>query len=362
MPRALTSSVSENGSLDLAKTTSLANAIANAAASIGTAQNVKLDSAAGQQLGSLIRDASTITDTWFSYDVTNRLYKFYTRIHLSSAARDLASRLPPDARAFTAPGQTPSQTTLQIKGWSPVDLTSDPQAGMFVLDKTGAISKVVSTPQGPHLEPVVTAQLSGQNGYIAANYNSLFVATDFPAGCIVHRYSLTGATLKTRPVMTTGAPNPSRCGGIATNGDEVFVALPTVHRIDYWSNWDDKQAGSIDINQVKSGVYTSMVFDRTGHQIIVVDGYGSVFTAAWAPGESKFKVKLLTNAPNSTGNAVSVSSSHIFLAANNKVQSLSRPGGKKETFISNPKLSPHLMLASPSTKTTTYGLRTRQES
>lgn len=74
--------MSDNASLDAAKSASYDNAVYNGVKAVLAAKKGVASPAALTQTNSLVRNAATVTNTWLTYNSGSRSYRCYTRIRL----------------------------------------------------------------------------------------------------------------------------------------------------------------------------------------------------------------------------------------------------------------------------------------
>jgi hypothetical protein len=229
----------------------------------------------------------------------------------------------------------PKATLLENRSLQPADLTSSP-AGVFLLDRNGVIFRVSSTVKGPHLEKILTSSLQGHTGYVAASEKDLFVATDFKAGCLVSKFSLSGQPEGDRPLVAHYVPSSQTCGGIVAMGDAVYILLPGSEEIRYWTAWNQRIPKSLSIHLDGSDALTSLVFDRFGQRLLLSRGSGNLYAAKIDGSGNLSPLEKIAGNTKATGNSISASENYILIASGKKIVALDRANNTMAKSLSVP--------------------------
>ncbi|MGA8365906.1 MAG: hypothetical protein WB716_01175, partial [Candidatus Acidiferrales bacterium] len=82
-------------------------------------------------------------------------------------------------------------TRFHQAGWAPADLVFNQASGMFVLDASGGVSRLVADPQtAPRIEKLFQVEAGYSAQSAAASSDSVYVTSNSKLGCTIHRYSL----------------------------------------------------------------------------------------------------------------------------------------------------------------------------
>lgn len=232
-------------------------------------------------------------------------------------------------------------TVYQGKSWRPIDLSSDPSAGVVVLDEAGIVSKLVNDTNGIHLSALFKIGLARKAGWVAVNSDFVFVSTDSPIGCSIFRYSLATKSVDQKTVSAKAADDASgRCAGVAINGNMLYTLLPGNKEIRYWGSWDSDNYHSVQTKDVE-GV-TSLIFDGIGQRLLLTDGSGTIYSAQFSSQDKRLgKVTRLATKTGATGNAIVAMPDRIFLAAGKKIVALTRGDSHKEDAASIVQYTPN---------------------
>jgi len=256
----------------------------------------------------LISTSSTVQDTYFASS-GNSQFTFYTLVRIS---RDLQRMQP-------APAQYDEQ------GWHPLDLTLDPNAGLFALDRDGKVLRITQDQNGIHLQQLFQLPAAFRPAAIAANQDSVYVSSNSETGCNVFQYSFGSGQRSQRNV----GGRPTGCDGIATYGAGLFLAFPGSQEIRYWSAWSDKTTQSFSAPE--SFPNCVIHFDTYGRRLLFAGPTGNAFALAL---DTRQWSKLTSNLGYVNSIAVTPSSllfasggKVLFIARNNKNSGLNPPAG-----------------------------------
>ncbi len=186
-----------------------------------------------------------------------------------------------NAQAPAAKSAQSPPTRFQQAGWAPADLIFNQASGMFVLDASGGVSRLVADSQGtPRIEKLFQVEAGYSAQSAAASSDSVYVTSNSKLGCTIHRYFFT-----TKAVSKRLAVANARCAGIATNESAFYVALPDRGEIRYWDSWDAPSAKIWPLPGINSP--GALVFDVTGQRLIVADGSGKAYAVSVADGKAQ---------------------------------------------------------------------------
>ena len=210
-------------------------------------------------------------------------------------------------------------TRFQQAGWAPADLVFNQASGMFVLDTSGGVSRLVADPQAtPRIEKLFQVEAGYSAQSAAASSDSVFVTSNSKIGCTVHRYSLTTKAVSKRLVVANAA-----CAGIATNGSTFYVALPSLGEIRYWDSWDAPSAKIWSLPRIKSP--GTLAFDVTSQRLIVADDSGKLYAVSVADGKAQLLASNLGMVQS-----IATSKLHIIVASGKKVLFIGRVDNRRE--------------------------------
>ena len=262
--------------------------------------------ASDASLLSIVKSAAVTQD--FLYTLDGSQYTYYTLIRVSREIQGIGVRsLPTAVIAQSAP------IRFQGPDWRPADLAANTNAGLFALDSTGAVSRLVSEPSGlARFEKLF--KLNGyERGYaLAAGGDAIFVTSSNRLGCTVYRYSLTSRALSQHLVAVH-----ERCAGIATDGTAFYVSLPTRGEIRYWDNWDSSSTHSWPTSEMNKPGY--IIYDNRGHRLLVADASGTLFAISVPDGKKQLLASNL-----GTVQSIATSRFHLIVASGKKALFLSR--------------------------------------
>jgi hypothetical protein len=213
--------------------------------------------------------------------------------------------------------------TFRKRDWHPIDLASATTAGIFALDGEGKVNSITTSEHG--VESQALFSISTQNDFsaVAANSKYVFVAANSPPGCLVYRYSLETKVVDQKFVGLT------KCTGIATNGDALYVVLPGYNVIRYWRDWNVKKPQNISIAEDEKT--SSLCFDSSGNQLLMTDGLGRVYYFPLSPGgDGTIPHGKLLISTKGNGTAIVADREHIFLSSQAKVIVLNKSAIKNE--------------------------------
>jgi len=292
------------GSLTTAKQNSLDDAFHSAVLELRS----QAPNASDASLLSVVKAAAMVQDFAYTFEPRASTYTYYTLVRVSREIQGIGVRsLPAAASAQSAP------TKFQSRGWQPGDLTSNSNSGLFALDSSGGVSRLVSNPAGsPRIEKLFKVKGSESGYALAAGGDAVFVVSFSKLGCMVYKYSLASKSVSQRLVAVH-----ERCVGIATDGNAFYVTIPARNEIRYWDSWDSTSAHSWPLSEVNAPGFVT--FDALGHRLIVADADGNAHSISIPDG----KKQLL--APNLGAiQSIATSRFHIVVASGKKVLFLSR--------------------------------------
>jgi hypothetical protein len=252
----------------------------------------------------LVQNASTVKDTFFAYNSGSSTYTYFTLVRIS---RDLQ-------RSQASPLE------LKQKDWYPVDLTFNPTAGLFALDRDGGVAKV-SVDQGSiHLQALFRLPRTSRASALTSNQDSIFVSTSNPTGCTVYQYSL--ASKKT----TTRIVGQHLCDGIATDGKGIFVAFPKDGEIRYWPTWGAPTFQSFDLPESSEAThYCVLHYDPFGQRLLFAGASGRSYALPLPAGKwSDFASQV------GYVHSIDADSNHVLFASGSKVLFYARVGNTGE--------------------------------
>ena len=210
-------------------------------------------------------------------------------------------------------------TRFQRAGWAPADLVFNQASGMFVLNASGGVSRLVADPQAtPRIEKLFQVEAGYSAQSAAASSDSVFVTSNSKVGCTVHRYSLATKAVSKRLVVANTA-----CAGIATNGSTFYVALPSVGEIRYWDSWDAPSAKIWFLPRINSP--GTLAFDVTGKRLIVADDSGKVYAVSVADGKARLLASHLGMVQ-----CITTSRSQTIVASGKKILFIGRVDNRRE--------------------------------
>lgn len=298
-----------DNSLTIAKQDSLDNTYHNAA----TALKLQIPNASDTSLITLIKASAVIQDTAFTYDQSAKKYTYYTLIRLSKEIQSVAESLPLSDLPQT------KFTIFEAKGWRPEDLAFNSNSGMFVLDATGAVSRVAVDQQGvPHIEKLFKLDLDISGNALAADAQSVFVTSTAVPGCTIYRYSLVTKTLSRRRLFS---PDES-CVGIASDGKSVYLTVPSRGEIRYFESWDASSSHSLSFSTITHP--SILAFDNVGYRLIVYSN-GSVYAISLPDHKRQLLASDLEDV-----SFISASRFYVLLASGKRIIFLARSDNHRE--------------------------------
>jgi DNA-binding beta-propeller fold protein YncE len=210
-------------------------------------------------------------------------------------------------------------TRFQQAGWAPADLVFNQASGMFVLDASGGVSRLVADPQAtPRIEKLFQVEAGYSAQSAAASSDSVFVTSNSKLGCTIHRYSFVTKAVSKRLVVANTA-----CAGIATNGSTFYVALPALGEIRYWDSWDAPSAKIWSLPRINSP--GTLAFDVTGQRLIVADDSGKLYAVSVADGKARLLASHLGMVQ-----CIATSRSQTIVASGKKVLFIGRVDNRRE--------------------------------
>ena len=219
----------------------------------------------------------------------------------------------------------PLEITLVFtkKGWQPIDMTLDSNSGVFVLDRSGTVSKLIGDQPGAGIDKLFQLPGAYRGVSVAASGQWVYVAANSAVGCSVFRYALSNKAITQRSLELKKS-----CVGIATDGTTIYVTLPQANEIRYLSSWDSSSYRSWGVNGANG--LGPITFDRIGNRLIVADHDGNAFAVSMSTGAQQLLASNL-----GWINSLATSRQHILVASGKKVLSLARSDNRGE----NPPLS-----------------------
>ncbi len=219
---------------------------------------------------------------------------------------------------------TMGATVLKKKNWQPSDMASDPTSGVFVLDRRGGVSRIaVGQKQADNMELLFTLSPSFQGLAIAAASDRVYVVAGSQLGCSLFRYTLSDRSL-TSQIMAA----KEYCGGVATDGNSVYITFPDKSEIGVLSNWTASSISRWSVVGAES--LGSMTFDRLGNRLVVADHAGRAFVISVQNGASQAIASNLGYV-----NSIAASKEHLLFASGTVVLSLARADNHPENAPSS---------------------------
>ena len=297
-------------SLTRAKQNSLDDAYHNAVLEL----RAQAPNASDAALLTVVKASAVEQDSAFTYDSQASSYTYYTLLRVSREIQGIGVRsLPAAVTAQSAP------TKFQSHGWQPSDLTSNSTSGMFALDSSGGVSRLVPDRAGsPRIEKLFRLKANDSGYAAAATADAVFVAVFNQLGCTVYRYSLSSKAVSQRLVALH-----ERCVGIATDGTAVYVTFPERNEIRVWNSWEDSSPHSWPLSGVSSPGYVA--FDPLGHRLIFADGSGNAYAVSVSDGQKQLLASNLGMVQS-----IATSRFHILFASGKKVLFLARSDNRGE--------------------------------
>ena len=297
-------------SLTSAKQNSLDEAYHNAVLEL----RAQAPNASDAALLTVVKASAVVQDSAFTYDSHASSYTYYTLLRVSREIQGIGVRsLPAAVTAQSAP------TKFQSHGWQPSDLTSNSSSGMFALDSSGGVSRLVPDQAGsPRIEKLFRLKGSESGYALTATADAVFVAALNKLGCTVYRYSLASKAVSQRLVAVH-----ERCAGIATDGTAVYVTFPARNEIRVWNSWEDPSPHSWPLSGVDSPGYVA--FDPLGHRLIFADASGNAYAVSVSDGQKQLLASNLGMVQS-----IATSRFHILLASGKKVLFLARSDNRGE--------------------------------
>jgi hypothetical protein len=232
-------------------------------------------------------------------------------------------------------------TLLEDRNLQPLDLASNVSSGVFLLDRNGVIFQVTSALQGPVLEKIAAARLQAHSGYVAASQKSVFVATDFKAGCNISKFSLSGKPEGERSLVAHYVPSSQTCGGIVAVGDAVYVLLPGSGEIRYWTDWNQANPKSLRVHLDGSDELTSLTFDQFGQRLLLSRGSGNIYAAKIDVNNNLSSLEKIVGNTKASGNSIAASKNYILIASGKKITALNRADNKIAASLPLPTFAAH---------------------
>jgi len=287
-----------------AKQNSLDDAYHNAVLALRSKAPITSDAS----LLALVRASGVIRDSAVVQDAGTGNYTGYTLLLLSSQVESVGvASLPPANSAQSPP------TRFEEAGWQPTDLTINPTSGLFALDASGGVSRLIADPKAtPRIENLFRVGASYSSTAVAASSDSVFVAANAQLGCTVYRYSLATKTVSKRLLAVH-----ETCFGVATDGNTLYLTLPDRKEIRYWDSWDAASAKIWSLAGI--GKPGCLEFDATGRRLIVTDDSGKAYAVSIPGG----KIQLLTSDLGSV-QSIAASKFQIIAASGTKLLFIGR--------------------------------------
>jgi len=214
---------------------------------------------------------------------------------------------------------TSQPLVFQTRDWQPLDMTSDVRSGIFVLDKSGAISKIVVVQNAPRIDPVFHLKSVYQGYALSAAQDAIYVLAESKQGCFVVRYSFVDKKSSDRVV----AEPKLGCAGIATDGNAIYVTIPPKKEIRYFTSWSAPSYQTWALNDADA--LGPLFFDKMGHRLLVGDTSGRAYSILVPNGSRQLLASNL-----GWINSMAVSQRHILVASGTKILSLARSDGHGE--------------------------------
>jgi len=211
-------------------------------------------------------------------------------------------------------------------GWYPTDLAFNPDSGLFVLDRDGSISRVVSDASGIQLATLpVGISLSYQPEALAASKDSVFVSANSSIGCTIFRYSFANKKT-TKQFLQTGGVGQGGCEGIATDGTGIFLVIPGKREIWYWPDFNSSSYKTLNppvpLNDSTSG---SLNFNGACQCLIFAGASGTAYVFSLQEGKWSTVTDKLGYV-----HSIASDSSHILFASGKNVLFYSRTSKRRE--------------------------------
>jgi len=293
---------STDKSLAIASSNSSTEAVSQALGALGTGEPYVVNAEQEKQ----IRQALTVKETFSTYDTNSSAITYYTLMSIDRSYQP------------TWPTRTYTQ-----KGWHPIDLTYDPEAGLLVLDREGRVSKVSVDGLGIHVKPLSHLQLRGPYAPFAVSTNSksIFVSSNLRTQCNVFQYSISQTKLAQPESF---ALVDGTCNGIAVNNDEVYVLLPKKSEIWLRKEWNNPSSSTRwKALEVQAG--GPMIFDSIGQRLIFADEVGSAYSVSITGG----KLSLVSSRVGAV-TGIAADAKHILFSSGNKVLFYARSDNRGE--------------------------------
>jgi hypothetical protein len=215
------------------------------------------------------------------------------------------------------PSNTYTFTSRDSRDWRPADTSYDVSTGLVVLDLYGRATRIYQSSSELGGELLFRLPLPFAPVAIGAGRGAVFVSANGPLGCTVFQYSLLEKRLTNRLIDSQG----KRCGGLAVAGAEVYLAIPELQEVKYWSDWQSAAARTIPFAFSVSGAAISV--DVPQHRAVLADADGSIYVINSEEGKA---TKLATFHGNA--NAVGLSSHYVLIASGKKIIAYARDGFK----------------------------------
>ncbi len=262
----------------------------------------------------VVKASAVVQDSAFTFDSHASNYTYYTLLRVSREIQGIGVRsLPAAVTAQSAP------TKFQSQGWQPNDLTSHSSSGMFVLDSSGGVSRLVPDQvKSPRIEKLFRLKGTDSGYALTATADAVFVAAFNKLGCTVYRYSLASMTVSQRLVAIH-----ERCVGIATDGTAIYLTFPARNEIRVWNSWEDSSPHSWPLGVVSSPGYVA--FDPLGHRLVLADASGNAYAISVSDGQKQLLASNL-----GVVQSIATSRYHILVASGKKVLFLARSDNRGE--------------------------------
>jgi hypothetical protein len=148
---------------------------------------------------------------------------------------------------------------------------------------------------------------------VTADAESVFTSSDNLNVCTVYQFSLTSGKTSQRLIGAGGG----RCGGIAADGNTIYLLLPGRKEIRYWSNWDSSSSKGWTFSQIDQGGV--LTFDSSGRRLLYADVSGTAYALSVPEGKIQ---SLFSNV--GVVHSIATDPNHILLASGKKVLFYSR--------------------------------------
>lgn len=235
----------------------------------------KAPMASDAALLALVRASGVIRDSAVVHDAGTGNYSGYTLLLLSNQVQSVGVASLPAASSAQSP-----RTKFEKAGWQPADLTINPTSGLFALDSSGGVSRLIADQKEPRIENLFRVEGSSKGTTLAASSDSVFVTATSQLGCTVYRYSLATKVVSKRLLAVH-----EFCLGVATDGNTLYLTLPDRKEIKYWDSWDAASPKTWSLDQI--GKPGTLVFDVTGHRLIVTDDSGKAYAVSIPGGKTQ---------------------------------------------------------------------------